>query len=470
MKLLRNISLPLIASLALFACERDYDAPLLTEPEYTGPAANITISELRTQNAAATTDVPIIIAQSQILKATITSSDEAGNIYKNIYIQDETGAIGVRVDQSNICTKYPVGQTIYIDLEGLCVSVYGGEQQIAIYDESNNYKTAPIPWEIFQEKAIRDGGGAPENVKPIVLDDISTINTNPDNYKFKLVQFTGVTFQNGGKGIFAPEDAYGEENITDSHGNSIIVRTSNYASFASNKLPEGKGNVTGILGRFKGTWQLTLRTANDVSDFTGSNEEEGGNEGGETPSGETVLFQESFGTPEKSGNYWPYFSDYTGFDNPASMFENTSEEKASVRIVSNLTNVWFPGTKDVAIAIKNINAQGNTSATLEYQVGSNVYNAGEKQDLKTLRVKCNGQELTIPSKEVTGDDKQGNTPFKMTIENVTISDNTTLEFYCTTSENTYGLRLYSVKLYVPGSGSGSTGGDGGTTIEPTPSN
>ena len=43
MKLLRNISLPLIASLALFACERDYDAPLLTEPEYTGPAANITI-------------------------------------------------------------------------------------------------------------------------------------------------------------------------------------------------------------------------------------------------------------------------------------------------------------------------------------------------------------------------------------------------------------------------------------------
>lgn len=65
-----------------------------------------------------------------------------------------------------------------------------------------------------------------------------------------------------------------------------------------------------------------------------------------------------------------------------------------------------------------------------------------------MRVKCNGQELSIPSKEVTGDAQQGNTPFKMTIENVTISDNTTLEFYCTTSENTYGLRLYSVKLYV----------------------
>lgn len=468
MKLLRNISLPLIASLALFACERDYDAPLLTEPEYTGPAANITISELRTQNAAATTDVPIIIAQSQILKATITSSDEAGNIYKNIYIQDETGAIGVRVDQNNICTKYPVGQTIYIDLEGLCVSVYGGEQQIAIYDESNNYKTAPIPWEIFQEKAIRDGWGAPENVKPIVLDDISTINTNPDNYKFKLVQFTGVTFQNGGKGIFAPEDAYGEENITDSHGNSIIVRTSNYASFASNKLPEGKGNITGILGRFNGTWQLTLRTANDVSDFTGSNEE-GGNEGGETPSGETVLFQESFGTPEKSGNYWPKIAEYTGFDNPG-FFEDESG-KADVRIGSAYpANVWFPKGSDINLKVKGINGQGATKATLKYQAGCNVYKSGETQDLNTLKIKCNGTELPLSSKVVSGENQEGNKPFEFEIKDINISNNTTLEFYTTAADNTYGLRLYSVKLYVPGSGSGSTGGDGGTTIEPTPSN
>ena len=463
MKLLRNISLPLIASLALFACERDYDAPLLTEPAYTGPAANITISELRAQNAAATEDAPIIITQDQVLKAVITGNDESGNIFKKIYLQDETGAIEMEVDQSSVYNYYPVGQTVYVDLNGLSISVYGDEQQLG-HPQGYLYCT---PWEDFEKHVSKDGWANPENAKPLVIEDISTINAAPDNYKFKLVQFTGVTFQNGGKGIFAPESGYGEENITDSHGNTIMIRTSNYASFAGDKLPVGKGNVTGILGRFRGTWQLTLRTASDVSDFTGSSEGSG-NESTETPSGETTLFQESFGTPEKSGNYWPYFSDYTGFDNPASMFENTSEEKASVRIVSNLTNVWFPGTKEVSIAIKGINAQGNTTATLEYQVGANVYNAGEKQDLNTLKVKCNGQELSIPSKEVTGDAKQGNTPFKMTIENVSVSDNTTLEFYSTT-DNSYGLRLYSVKLYVPGNGS-TTGGNEGTNIEPTPNN
>lgn len=377
MKLLRNISLPLIASLALFACERDYDAPLLTEPEYTGPAANITISELRTENAAAAEDAPIIITKDQVLKAVITGNDESGNIFKKIYLQDETGAIEMEVDQSSVYNYYPVGQTVYVDLNGLSISVYGDEQQLG-HPEGYLFRT---PWEDFEKHVSKDGWANPENAKPVVIDDISTINAAPDNYKFKLVQFTGVTFQNGGKGIFAPEDGYGEENITDSHGNTIMIRTSNYASFAGNKLPEGKGNVTGILGRFRGTWQLTLRTANDVSDFTGSNEE-GGNEGGETPSGETVLFQESFGTPEKSGNYWPKIAEYTGFDNPG-FFEDESG-KADVRIGSAYpANVWFPKGSDINLKVKGINGQGATKATLKYQVGCNVYNSGETQDLNT---------------------------------------------------------------------------------------
>lgn len=463
MKLLRNISLSLIASLALFACERDYDAPLLTEPEYTGPAANITISELRTQNAAATTDVPIIITQSQILKATITSSDEAGNIYKNIYIQDETGAIGVRVDQSNICTKYPVGQTIYIDLEGLCVSVYGGEQQIAIYDESNNYKTAPIPWEIFQEKAIRDGWGDPEGVKPIVLDDISTINTNPDDYKFKLVQFTGVTFQNGGKGIFAPEDAYGEENITDSHGNSIIVRTSNYASFASNKLPEGKGNVTGILGRFNGTWQLTLRTANDISDFTGSSEE-GGNEGGETPSGETkTIFEETFASnqgaftiedkqlPEGSTFVWKY---------------NTYNEEGYMKASAFINGAQASESWLVSPAIDLSQA---TTATLTFDHTHKF--AGTPSEELTLWITetsaDNWKQLTI-NKYGTNNDYTFVTP---TID-LSAYAGKKIKFAFKYISTTSAAGTWEVKnVKVTTTTESSTSGDGGgTIIEPTPSN
>jgi hypothetical protein len=361
---------------------------------------------------------------------------------KKIYLQDETGAIEMEVDQSSVYNYYPVGQTVYVDLNGLSISVYGDEQQLG-HPEGYLFRT---PWEDFEKHVSKDGWANPENAKPVVIDDISTINAAPDNYKFKLVQFTGVTFQNGGKGIFAPEDGYGEENITDSHGNTIMIRTSNYASFAGNKLPEGKGNVTGILGRFRGTWQLTLRTANDVSDFTGSNEEEGGNEGGETPSGETVLFQESFGTPQKNGEYWPYLDEYTGFDNPANMFECLSEEKPTIRSSNNLGNVWFPAGKDITIAIKGINAQGNTTATLECQVGANVYDTGTSQDLNTLKVKCNGTNITLPSKIVTQSENQANIPFKLTVENVNISESTTLEFSGTASSEFVIIKGSSLNL------------------------
>lgn len=465
MKLLNKFSLLLLASsFAFTACERDYDAPPLAEPEYTGPAANLTIAELREQCAAATEDAPIIITQEQVIKAIVTANDESGNIFKKIYLQDETGAIEMEVDQNSVYNYYPVGQTVYVDLNRLSISVYGDEQQLG-HPDGYLYRT---PWEDFQTHVQKDGWAKPEEVVPIVIDDISTVNTNVDQYKFRLVQFTNVSFENGGKNPFAPEENYGEENIVDSHGNTLMVRTSSYANFASDILPEGRGNVTGILGRFRGTWQLTLRTIDDVADFTGTNEDEGGET--DNPATENAIFSETFGTPEKNGDYWPYVNDYNGFDNPKDMFEDESG-KTSVRIVSNYTNIWFPTGSDINFKIKGINTQGATTATLEYEVGANVYDPGENQDLNTLKVRCNGTELEIPSKVVTGDDKEGNIPNKITIDNVSVSDDTTLEFYTTASDNTYGLRLYSVKLYT-GEGGGSQGDSegGGTLIEPIPTN
>lgn len=461
MKLLRNISLPLIASLALFACERDYDAPLLTEPEYTGPAANITISELRTENAAAAEDAPIIITKDQVLKAVITGNDESGNIFKKIYLQDETGAIEMEVDQSSVYNYYPVGQTVYVDLNGLSISVYGDEQQLG-HPEGYLFRT---PWEDFEKHVSKDGWANPENAKPVVIDDISTINAAPDNYKFKLVQFTGVTFQNGGKGIFAPEDGYGEENITDSHGNTIMIRTSNYASFAGNKLPEGKGNVTGILGRFRGTWQLTLRTANDVSDFTGSNEEEGGNEGGETPSGETkTILEETFASsqggftiedkqlPEGGTYVWKHDT-----------YNDDSYMKASAFIggSSKPSESWLVSP---AIDLTQV-----TAATLTFDHTHKFAGTPFENYLTLWITEANTENW----KQLTIDKYGTNNDYTFVTSTIDLSAyaGKTIKFAFKYVSDTTAAGTWEVKnVKVTATIGGSTGGDGGTTIEPTPSN
>lgn len=110
MKLFNRISLLLISSLVFAACERDYDAPPLNEPKYDGPAANTTIEELRAMGATVGEDAPYTIGEEKVMKAVITANDESGNIFKKIYLQDETGAIEMEVDQNSVYNYYPVGQ------------------------------------------------------------------------------------------------------------------------------------------------------------------------------------------------------------------------------------------------------------------------------------------------------------------------------------------------------------------------
>ncbi len=464
MKLLNKFSLLLLsASFAFTACERDYDAPPLSEPEYTGPAANTTIAELRELGASATQDVPFVIAGDFVLKATVTGNDESGNIYKKIYFQDETSAIEMEVDQNSVYNYYPVGQVVYVNLKGLSISVYGDEQQLG-HPDGYLYRT---PWETFQEVVSKDGWANPENAKPTVIDDISTVNTNVDGYKFKLVQFTNVSFANGGKNIFAPESGYGEENIVDSHGNTLMVRTSNYADFAGQTLPAGRGNVTGILGRFNGTWQLTLRSINDVADFTGESAGDG-EQGGET---ETILdepFDQAGGIgsftiedillPQGSTYVWSAANYNEKYYMQASAFVNGANQNSESRLVSpalDLTN-----RQNIILTFDHVFRNFGTDTHLN--------------DLK-LEVREQGgnswEEVAIPNYS-TGEDNVFIPSGEIDLSNYS---GKTIQFafhYKSSTENALRWQIQNVKVTAT-SGGGSQGGntgDGGTPIEPIPTN
>lgn len=460
MKKLRNIALPLLASLALFACEKDYDAPLLTEPEYTGPEANITIKDLRAQTAAATQDAPVVLTQEQVLKAVVTANDESGNIFKKIYLEDETGAIEMEVDQSSVYNYYPVGQTVYIDLKGLSISVFGDEQQLG-HPEGYLYRT---PWEEFEKHVIRDGWANPENAKPLELDDISVINTDPEAYKFKLVTLEGVTFQNGGTAIFAPEGSTGhEEAITDAHGNTLVVRTSGYANFAANKLPKGKGNLTGILGRFRGNWQFTIRTAEDIKDFVEVPEE--GGQGGETQPGVTeTIFEETFATGvgtftienKEMASALTFVWKHDNFKNPGYMKASAFKDS-----VSYASDSWLISPE--------IDLTAANAATLTFD---HAINKGDVAHVKTNHLvnvsKDNGQTwnalsgVSYPagnSWEFSGSGDVNLSAY--------VGSKIKIAFQYKSSDGVSDTwEVKNVKVTATKGGSGS--GDGGNVIEPTP--
>ena len=95
----------------------------------------------------------------------------------------------------------------------------------------------------------------------------------------KLMRIEGVTFADAGKKVFAAAADKDNANCVNRgfsgiSTNNMVVRTSAYAKFANSLLPEGIQSVTGIFTRYAGnkndTWQILIRTIDDVQLLKGT--------------------------------------------------------------------------------------------------------------------------------------------------------------------------------------------------------
>lgn len=261
--------LTLLSLLALLGGCKKYTPPELVEPKVPdGIHANLTIAEYK--QIFAGTQNPVLIDIDYVIKAVVSGNDKTGNIYKQIYVQDETGGISIGCDQNSIATDYAEGQEVYIKLLGLAATSYGGQLQIGYIGTNANR----LPYEIFKEKVLRNKWAVKGDPKPKVVE----IASLTDAMVGTVIRLEGVSFDDGGTLPFAEHEATVNRTLTDSKGNTIIARNSGYATFSAETLPSGVGNVTGVLSKFKNDYQLFIRGREDV-DFKGT----GAPNSGKTP-------------------------------------------------------------------------------------------------------------------------------------------------------------------------------------------
>ena len=433
MKTYKFLLLSVLMLGALFSCSKDYERPPLALPTYDGPAANITIKQLK--EAYADAEDPTLIDVDYIVKATVIGNDVSGNIFKQLYIQDETGGINMGVDQNSIYTEYRVGQEVYINLKGLYILKYGGQLQIG-YDQTQANR---IPWEVFDFYVHKNGWPDVERFAPKLV----TISELTDDMVNTLVQFDVVYFTDGGKKPYAEPEQTVNRMLKDGDGKSIIVRNSGYANFAADILPEGAGTVVGVLSKHFNDWQIFLRSVDDVKDF-GQPLPDGGDEpgGGDEPSGD-VLFKETFDSGDAGSR--PFIANYDGFDNKDVKYSDPSGS-VSVRTTNQVPtpHLWFPANKDGYLVIEGIDLSGGQDLVLKYDLIANLYSAGESMNLNAMKVSVNGKELTIPSKEVSNDEGDNNKPYQYTLTGIPAEKDVKIEFYADPSLNTKGLRLDNI--------------------------
>ena len=254
------------------ACNDEFDQPPMVIPT-AQHTANITIAEFKAKHWQDATNYIDTIKEDEVIHGWVTSSDESGNIYKCLYIMDESGAgLAISINQNSLFNNYRLGQEIVLPMKGYFIGKYNGMQQLG-YPEP--YKDA---WEAtFLPQAIWEDlvelNGLPDVSKidtlEITIDELKNDAESKLKYQGRLVRINGVKFSEGGS-VFAevptPEGKNGStnRNITDEDGNSLIVRNSGYADFRGEILPEKVVDIVGLLGLYGTTWQLYLRDIDDV--------------------------------------------------------------------------------------------------------------------------------------------------------------------------------------------------------------
>lgn len=278
MKLSKLYLVPMLAlaSAGIVGCSDNFDTPPMVIPS-TDIEANITIFDLKKQywdDARNYIDTIALAASgdSLYIKGRIISSDESGNIYKALYIQDETGALCMSIDRNNLYNDYRVGQEVVLSVSNMYIGKYNGLQQLGQpeYTQQYGWEAAFMNYEFFLQHVRLNG--MPDVSKIDTIDiDLGSLPSSGDELirlQGQLVRLRNVHFPEAdGLTTFSDADASSNRTVEDASGNTIIMRNSSYADFQPDLLPMGEGDIIGILGYYGTDWQLLLRSTDDLKGF-----------------------------------------------------------------------------------------------------------------------------------------------------------------------------------------------------------
>ena len=254
------------------ACSDEFDQPPMVVPTATHHA-NMTIAEFKAKHWQDDRNYIDTVKEDEVIHGWVTSSDESGNIYKSLYIMDESGyGLSISINQNSLYNNYRIGQEIVLPMKGYFVGKYNGQQQLGYpqwYAAGSAWEATFLPQAMWE--SLVEINGLPDLTKVDTLEvSLSEFVGKSDaetlmKYQGRLVRINGVTFDDAnGVATYSEAGSSTNRNITDEDGLSLIVRNSNYADFRADILPEGEVDVVGLLGSYGTNWQLVLRSAEDV--------------------------------------------------------------------------------------------------------------------------------------------------------------------------------------------------------------
>ncbi len=255
MRTLKGIWIIIIYVLCFISCVKtdEFEVPQARENEPVIEGNLTTIATVKSHYNFQTNTIYNFRDSNAYFVGYVVSSDEAGNFYKKLILQDKpsnpTSGIQVLIDDSALFDTYNFGRKVYIKLDGLSLGFNNGVLQLGI---QNRGDIVPIPLALIDDHIIRSGETA--TIRPLPI-EISEFQEKYKNLYIRLdnVQFNRNLVRDERRFSFSAEsiDRFDGERQMEScrDGSTTTLSTSTYSDFRSLLLPQSSGTIDGVLTR-----------------------------------------------------------------------------------------------------------------------------------------------------------------------------------------------------------------------------
>ncbi len=259
-RLFNTILLLAAVGMMFTACKKEYPEP---------PIQDLPIGTVYTIDQILAMEPGTVFTEDASVYGIVTADEQSGNLYKAAFMQDRATGAAIEL-YLNAVSGLRIGDSIRVYLKDVTFAMYNNLPQLSNFEADGHIVILA-------------------NNKPIEPQVTTIANINAGQHLAGLVKLENVKFTE--QNTFADPTTYGNRTLIDALDPSanVIVRTSNYANFANDSLPQGTGSLVAIATVYNSTWQLVIRSAREL-EFEGY-----------VPGGDSGLpyfqdFSSSFGT------------------------------------------------------------------------------------------------------------------------------------------------------------------------------
>ena len=372
------------------ACKKEYPTP---------PIQDLPIGRVYTISEILALEPGTVFNEDASVYGIITADEVSGNLYKAAFMQDRATGAAIEL-YLNAVSGVRIGDSVRIYLKDVTYAMYNNLPQLSNFEADGHIVILA-------------------NNKPIEPALATIDEITQGKYLAGLVRLENVKFTE--QNTFADPTTYGNRTLIDpmNPSSNVIVRTSNYANFANDSLPQGIGNLTAIATVYNSTWQLIIRSAREL-------EFDGYVPGGANDLPYCEFFASSFGSyttyDVKGAQHWEI--DYstakmTGYENSTNnenedwrisakfSLENVSSASMTVSYIARYFNNV---NEDVTVWVSSDYTSGDPNSANWEQIPATWVEGSNWNDFATTTLDLSqflGKKVCVAVKYLSNDTKAG---------------------------------------------------------------